>query len=85
MAQPELIEEFFPIVDPIEKKAIIVQYDFFESDSMALLKAEIKDLKDRQDKARKGWFARHNAIVKMFLELKKEFDDLKEKNNVFTS
>ena len=85
MAQPELVEDFFPIVDPIEKKEVIVQYDFFESDSMALLKAEIKDLKDRQDKARKGWFARHNAIVKMFLELKKEFDDLKEKNNVFTS
>ena len=79
MAQPDLVEEFFPIVDPVEKKNVVVQYDFFESSSMALLKAEIKDLKDRQDKARKGWFARHNAMVKMFLELKKEFDDLKEK------
>lgn len=78
MAQPELIEEFSPIVDPIEKKDIIVQYDFFESTSLALLKAELKDLKDRQDKARKGWFARHNAMVKMFIELKMEFDEVKK-------
>ena len=83
MAQPELIEEFSPIVDPIGPKTLFVQYDLFETKptEIDLLRIELNDLYDRQEKVRKGMFARHNALVKMFMELKKDFDDLKKSNN----
>lgn len=38
------------------------------------LKDEVKTLKESQDKVRRGMFARHNELAKMYLELKNEHE-----------
>ena len=83
MGLAENIEEFSPIVDPIGPKTLFIQYDLFEPKptELDLIKAEMNELYDRQEKVRKGLFARHNALVKMFMELKKEFDAMKSNNS----
>lgn len=67
---------FFPIRGG---NMLHIQYDLFKTKEQceweALLK-ELEETKKSADKVRKGIFARHNELAKMFLELKKEHEIL---------
>lgn len=55
-----------------------IQLDFFqELSEIEILKAEIADVRLRGDNMRKGLFARHNELAKLYMELKSEYDTLK--------
>lgn len=47
----------------------MIQLDFFEKDETLIHKDEIRQLKESNDKVRKGIFAKHG-------ELQKKYDDL---------
>lgn len=46
----------------------MLQLDFFQTDE-EILNYEIRKIKESTDKVRKGIFARHNELAKMYLEL----------------
>lgn len=55
-----------------------VQLDLFEEFSeVDLLRKELADVKQRSENVRRGIFARHNQLSKLFIELKDEIDKLK--------
>lgn len=52
--------------------------DFFEKDNeIAILKRELHEIKERSENARKGLFARHNELIKLYMQLKDEMDHMK--------
>tara|TARA_R110000868_G_scaffold312776_1_gene573732 strand:+ start:231 stop:410 length:180 start_codon:yes stop_codon:yes gene_type:complete len=55
-----------------------VQLDLFEELSdVDILRKELADVKQRNENVRRGIFARHTELSKLFLELKDEVDKLK--------
>lgn len=55
-----------------------VQLDLFEELSdVDILRKELADVKQRSENVRRGIFARHNELAKLFVELKDEVDKLK--------
>ena len=55
-----------------------VQLELFEEFSETdLLRKELADVKQRGENVRRGIFARHNELAKLFIELKDEVDKLK--------
>lgn len=54
------------------------QLEMFEENKISLLEEKIQKVKETSENVRKGLFARHNELAKMFLEQKKEIDYLKE-------
>lgn len=48
----------------------ILQYDLFEAfpSEVEELKAELKAVRESSDKVRKGLFARHNELAKLYLD-----------------
>jgi hypothetical protein len=56
-----------------------VQLDLFETnDETSLLRQEIKEVRERLEAARRGLFARHTDLHRMYIEQQKEIDYLKE-------
>lgn len=55
-----------------------VQLDIFEPSEFELIKQEMKKVKETSENVRKGIFARHNELAKMFLEQKQKVDYLEE-------
>jgi len=53
-----------------------MQLDMFE-DNLTTLTNEVEKLKKSTDNVRRGLFARHNELAKIFLEIKQEIDELK--------
>jgi hypothetical protein len=58
--------------------AQIEQLDLFEELKFDSLKREMRKVKETSENVRKGIFARHNELAKMFLEQQKEIDYLKQ-------
>ena len=57
-----------------------VQLDLFQEFSETdLLRKELADVKQRSENVRRGIFARHTELCKLFLELKDEVDKLKSR------
>jgi hypothetical protein len=55
-----------------------MQSDLFEKDDeLAILKRELYEVKERAENARKGLFARHNELIKLYMQLKDEMDHMK--------
>ena len=55
------------------------QLNFFTRDSEAdQLREELKRVRLSSDKVRKGLFARHNELAKMYLDMKEEFESWKK-------
>lgn len=54
-----------------------MQLDLFSSNDVELLKLEITQVKTSSDKVRRGMFARHNELAKMYLQQQQEIDYLK--------
>lgn len=58
------------------------QLDLFEKDTdEKILRNDIDAIKKELGNVRRGIFARHNELSKMFLELKAEIEKLKESIN----
>lgn len=56
-----------------------VQLDLFEKiDDLTLLKKEIEEIRIRGDNVRRGLFARHNDLAKLFIEQQEQIDSLKK-------
>ncbi len=56
-----------------------LQLDLFETnDETSLLRQEIKEVRERLESARKGLFARHTDLHRMYAEQQKEIDYLKD-------
>jgi hypothetical protein len=53
----------------------MIQLDFFEQDETTVLRHRLNDLKDSQDKVRKGLYARNS-------ELQKKYDNLLQRLEV---
>ncbi len=49
----------------------IIQFDLFDErpTEVEMLKMELKKVRESSDKVRKGLFARHNELAKLYLEL----------------
>ena len=55
----------------------MIQLDFFQPLSeIDILKEEIRQCRVSNDKVRKGMFARHNELAKMYVETKMRLDIL---------
>ena len=54
-----------------------MQLDLFEKDELKLLHKEHETLKKTCDNVRKGLFARHNELAKMYLQLRQEMAEIK--------
>lgn len=54
-----------------------MQLDLFERDEVKLLMREIAEVRERADNVRRGLFARHNELARLYLELRQEVDALK--------
>jgi hypothetical protein len=55
-----------------------MQLELFENNTeVELLKKEIRDIRDRSENVRRGLFARHNELAKLYMEQKEEIDQLK--------
>ena len=48
----------------------MLQLDFFIKDETELLQLEMRELKKSSDKVRRGIFARHGELAKMYCEIK---------------
>lgn len=58
--------------------ALPIQYDLFESnDEISLLRKEIEALREQNANVRKGLFARHAELAKLWLKQQDEIDQLK--------
>lgn len=56
-----------------------VQLDLFEKmDDLTLLKKEVEEIRIRGDNVRRGLFARHNDLAKLFIEQQEQIDYLKK-------
>ena len=58
--------------------AQIEQLDFFEQLQLDSLKREMKKVRETSENVRRGLFARHNELAKMFLAQQQEIDYLKQ-------
>lgn len=58
----------------------MIQLDFFKEPptEVEILREEIAEVRAANDRVRKGIFARHNELFKMYLELKEEHESWKE-------
>lgn len=55
-----------------------IQLDLFvEDDEMSLLKKEHRALYDRVENMRRGLFARHTELMKMYIKQQEEIDRLR--------
>lgn len=57
----------------------LVQYDFFKSrdeSEQDSIKEQLQKIQESCDKVRKGLFARHNELSKMYLEISARMDIL---------
>ncbi len=55
-----------------------IQLDLFqEDDEMTILKKEHKLLFERMENMRRGLFARHNDLMKMYIKQQEELDRLR--------
>ncbi len=55
-----------------------MQLDIFdENTEIMILKRELDEVKERSENARKGLFARHNELIKLYMSLKMEIEHLK--------
>ena len=63
----------------MSNKVIQYQYDLFDAPLSEVdeLKLRLVEIKASQDKIRKGLFAKHGELAKMYLELQHEFESLK--------
>ncbi len=60
--------------------ALAIQYDMFEpNDELSLTKKEIALIKEQQNNLRRGLFARHNELMKLYVKQQEEIDELKAK------
>lgn len=48
---------------------MLVQLDLFEENEMVLLRKQINLMKESSEKVRKGLFARHGELAKLYIEL----------------
>lgn len=48
---------------------MLIQLDLFEDNEMVLLRNEIQRVRESTDKVRKGLFARHGELAKLYVEL----------------
>jgi hypothetical protein len=56
-----------------------IQFDLFEETSdIDILKQELAEVRSRNENVRKGIFARHNELCKMYISLKEEVESLKK-------
>lgn len=56
-----------------------IQFDLFEEISdIDILKKDLAEVKERNENVRKGLFARHNELAKLYIQLKDELDLLKK-------
>lgn len=66
-----------------KRKGIMIQLDFFEKDEVSILKEELKKVHERSEKVRRGMFARHNELAKMYIELNERMHVIEK--NICTS
>jgi len=57
-----------------------IQYDLFNNTELDQIKEELKLVRERSDNVRKGLFARHNELAKMYYEREKQIEDLMKSN-----
>lgn len=56
-----------------------LQLDLFEESSeICLLKQELEEIRQSQDNLRRGLFARHSELMKLYLKQHEEIDKLRE-------
>ena len=48
---------------------MLIQLDLFEQDEQILMRKEIHKVKESCDKTRRGMFARHNELAKLWIEM----------------
>ncbi len=48
---------------------MLIQLDLFEDNEVVLLRNEMQRVRESSDKVRKGIFARHNELSRLWLEL----------------
>ena len=48
---------------------MLIQLDLFEDNEVILLRNEMQKVRESTDKVRKGLFARHNELSKLWVEL----------------
>jgi len=53
------------------------QLELIEQSELELIKCEMKKVKESSENVRKGLFARHNELAKMYLEQKEELEKIK--------
>lgn len=59
-----------------------IQFDLFnELSELEIVKKELEDVKTRSENVRRGLFARHNALAKMYIELKDRLDSMEAKQH----
>ena len=68
------INVVYSVCTDVQKVSIIImnviQLDFFEKKSdLEVLREELRKVKESNDKVRKGMFARHGELAKMYIEL----------------
>jgi len=56
----------------------MIQTDFFKPERIDILDEKIEKIHMTTENVRKGLFARHNELAKMYIELKGELENLKE-------
>ena len=55
-----------------------IQLDLFEEyDELTLLRKELAQVRESGEKVRKGLFARHNELSKMYLDLKQDQENIR--------
>jgi len=57
--------------------ALQIQYDFFktpEEIEIELIRKTVLEFKESNDKVRKGLFARHNELAKMYVDMKNRLE-----------
>lgn len=48
---------------------MLVQLDLFEDNEVVLLRKEMQFVKENNEKVRRGLFARHGELAKLYIEL----------------
>lgn len=57
-----------------------IQLDLFnELSEIEIVKKELEDVRTRSENVRRGLFARHNELAKMYIELKERCDTIEAK------
>lgn len=55
-----------------------MQLDIFEDNSdIKILRKEVEEIRERSENARRGLFARHNELIKLYMQLKEEMEHVK--------